>query len=408
MPEIIETLSVPVKESHDVIVAGGGFAGVAAALAARRAGASVLLLEKTALLGGLGTNGLISWYEPLCDGDGTQLICGLGEELLRASIRYGDDSLPLIWQDRSRPVDKSRVSRRKTDPEGGRYATSFSPTLCQLALDELLLREHVDIRLDILAVRPVTEGSLVTGLMCESKSGREFFPGKMFVDATGDADLFDRAGCECVKGENFFSFIAHMSDPGQKHSALGNRRWLGVGSDLYGNGQPADRPYVSGTTNEEITRFLLDGRRAFLDRIRNDDRKGRDIASLPAQAQLRKTRRIAGAYTLTTEDNHVSHADSVGLTGDFERPGDWYEIPYGCLISPGCGNLFAAGRMISSDGWAWDVTRVIPVCALTGQAAGAAAALCAAESVTAQALPVEKLQSLLRIQGVKLHREEAD
>ena len=89
MKTLVERLETPVREETDVLVVGGGIAGVAAALAARRAGARVLLLEKQALLGGLATNGLISWYEPLCDGQGQQLIYGLAEELLRLSFRYG-------------------------------------------------------------------------------------------------------------------------------------------------------------------------------------------------------------------------------------------------------------------------------------------------------------------------------
>lgn len=405
MKTILETLETPVRESVDVIVAGGGFAGVAAALAARRAGAEVLLLEKTALFGGLGTNGLINWYEPLCDGRGEQLICGISEELLRLSIRYGDDTLPEIWRDRARPVDKSLVSPMKSDPIGGRYATFFSPTQCQLALDEILTKEGIQIRLDITAVRPVKEGDRITGVVCESKSGREFFPALAFVDATGDADLFDRAGCACVNGRNYFSAVAHLSSTDGKTTALKNRQWLSCGSDLFGHGHPEGYPFLTGTTNEEVTRFLLDGRKAILGKIREKDRKSVDIASLPAQAQFRKTRRIVGVSTLTEDDRFVRQEDSIGLTADFDRPGDWYEIPFGTLISPDCANMTAAGRMISSDGWAWDVTRVIPVCALTGQAAGTAAALIAGSGESVRTLPVAKLQRMLADRGVRLHHD---
>lgn len=102
MDKLIEKLETSVENGAEVIVVGGGIAGVAAAVAAARSGADVLLLEKGALLGGLATNGLISWYEPLCDGHGEQLMTGLAEELLRLSIRYGDDTLPRIWKDEAR------------------------------------------------------------------------------------------------------------------------------------------------------------------------------------------------------------------------------------------------------------------------------------------------------------------
>lgn len=406
MKEITETLHVPVKERVDVIVAGGGFAGVSAALAARRCGAEVLLLEKTALLGGLGTNGLISYYEPLCDGRGEQLICGIAEELLHASIRYGDDTLPQIWKDYAASADKRPISPEKLPQKGGRYATVYSPTLCQLALDEVLVHAGVQIRLDILVTRPVTENGRLLGLMCESKSGREFFPASAFVDATGDADLFYRAGCACVNGENYFTCIAHGSTVSEKKKALENRSWLSCGADLFGKGHPADYPKMSGTTNEEITKFLLDGRKAILDKVREEDRTARDIASLPAQAQFRETRRIRGAYTITEKDCMQPHPDSIGITGDFKKPGDWYEIPYGCLYSPEIGNVLAAGRMISVAGWAWEVTRLIPCCSLTGQAAGTAAAWIARRNCTAAELPVDELQASLIYQGVRLHKNQ--
>ena len=120
MDKLIEKLETSVENGAEVIVVGGGIAGVAAAVAAARSGADVLLLEKGSLLGGLATNGLISWYEPLCDGHGEQLMTGLAEELLRLSIRYGDDTLPRIWKDEARPVDRSLISPEKQHPIGGR------------------------------------------------------------------------------------------------------------------------------------------------------------------------------------------------------------------------------------------------------------------------------------------------
>ena len=91
MEKFIETREVTYKGEYDIIIAGGGIAGVAAALAARRLGSKVLLIEKSVMLGGLATLGLISWYEPLCDGDGRHIIKGISEELLLLSIQYGPD-----------------------------------------------------------------------------------------------------------------------------------------------------------------------------------------------------------------------------------------------------------------------------------------------------------------------------
>lgn len=85
------------KASYDVIVVGGGIAGVAAAVSASREDSGVLLIEKGCNLGGLATGGLISWYEPLCDGEGKQIIYGIAEELIKLSAKYGFDNLPEKW-----------------------------------------------------------------------------------------------------------------------------------------------------------------------------------------------------------------------------------------------------------------------------------------------------------------------
>ena len=106
---------IPVKGSYDVLVAGGGVAGVSAALSASRAGKKVLLLEKGAFLGGLATQGRINLFVPLCNGRGRQIIFGMAEELLRLAIRYGYDTLPAEWQ-AGEPVRATKE----------RYMTRFS------------------------------------------------------------------------------------------------------------------------------------------------------------------------------------------------------------------------------------------------------------------------------------------
>ena len=90
----------------------------------------------------------------------------------------------------------------------------------QLAMDEILLNEGVELRLDIQAVTPVVENGRVVGVVTESKSGRECFPAKAVVDASGDADLFDRADIPCVLGKNFLSVVTHWSDTSEKKKAL--------------------------------------------------------------------------------------------------------------------------------------------------------------------------------------------
>ncbi len=408
MKTFIEQVEVKIAQGADVIVVGGGIAGVAAAVSAARNGAEVLLLEKTALLGGLATNGLINWYEPLCDGCGEQLMTGMAEELLRLAIQHGDDTLPQMWRDTSKPVNKNLLSEEKKDPVGGRYGTYFSPTIFQLALDELLQKEGVRILLDIVAVRPIMEEKCCVGVCCESKSGREFFPCKVIVDASGDSDVLYRAGAPCAEGDNYFTCVAHQMDTKKKSKILDQRGWMYVGAALDGTGQPEGEAFTPCLTNEQVTDFLLRGRAGLLQMVKQQDKHHFDIATLPTQVQARKTRRLAGAATLTEADNHKPCDQSIGLACDFLRPGDWYEIPWGCLHTETLDNVLAAGRMISSTGWAWDVTRVIPVCALTGQVAGLAAAQMSKEGVAAKELEVKGLQEELEKQGVRLHYEDKE
>ncbi len=403
MEPITQKRDIPVAGTWDVLVAGGGVAGICAAVAARRAGMRVLLLEKTVLLGGLATLGLISWYEPLCDGEGRQLIRGLAEELIRLSIRYGPDTLPERWGVKG---DAAGAPGTKA----GRYATFFSPTLFALALNDFLEQEQVDLRLDILAASPVMEGKRCLGVITESKSGPEFFGAGMVVDATGDADILSRAGAPCVLGENYLTYIAHCCDAEQAARAarekdmLHLRRWVNPGSDLWGKGHPQEYPRYAGVTCQEVTDFVRTGQRLLFEKIKSQDRFARDVTTLPAMAQFRTTRRLKGAYVLTQEDEMRAQDDSIGLAGDFAHPGLWYEIPWRCLYAPGFLNLLTAGRTISASGWAWDVTRVIPVAALTGQAAGTAAALCLREDREPDRLDCRRLQQMLEKQTIHLHQ----
>ena len=120
-------------------------------------------------------------------------------------------------------------------------------------------------------------------------------------------------------------------------------------------------------------------------------------------AQFRKTRRIQGRYTLSEEDCGKHFEDSIGVATDFYYRDRLYELPAGILFHDDCPNLFTAGRTVSADGWAWDVTRVIPVAVATGQAAGVMAALRAKEGIEANEDGIRKIQEALKGQGVRLH-----
>ena len=385
------------KGTYDVVVVGGGIAGVAAAVAAAREGAKTLLLEKSVVLGGLATAGLINWYEPLCDSAGRKMIGGIPEELIRLSVRYGFHNLPEEWAE----------GVTTTDPPK-RMASSFSPTIFAVAMDEYLRENGVELVLDCLAVWPLMRETVCRGIVAEVKEGRAFYAAQAVVDATGDAGIFHCADAPTVEGKNYLTYVSHgitdrAVDAYQKnHTMLSLRKWFAVGSDMFGNGNPEDAGDYAGTDSEEITRFVLAGRRMLFDKIKGQDPNERDITMLPFMPQLRTVRRIVGEEDFTAVPGKPCET-SVGSCGDF-RPdgkGKHYHIPFGALYHAEFPNLLAAGRMISApQGDGWEIARVIPNCALTGQAAGTAAALCVKQQKTVASLNYQTLRQALQAAGV--------
>ncbi len=387
----VETI---LKNGHDVIVVGGGIGGVCAEVAAARMGADVLLIEKSINLGGLATRGLISWYEPLCDGMGKKMVGGLGEELIRLAVSVGLEDLPAAWGGMNVAGDRKR------------YATHFSPTFFSLALDRRVLEAGVKLVLDSHATYPVMQGNECRGILVEDAGGRAFYPAKMVIDATGDATIAHRAGVPCELGENFLSYWVHDFDydSAKKYVEDGNlarfRRWNCTGSAANGTGHPAGLKTFHGDSAEEITEFVLRGKEMMWKRYEGSDPATREIMTLPEMPQLRTIRRIVGKATLEGTEDGVTCQNPIGAIGDFRRSGTHYTIPYETLYNPAYPNILTAGRIISAVGEGWEITRVIPGCTLTGEAAGVAAALALAVGNNADAVPYPLLRRALEQKGV--------
>lgn len=397
------TQTVPVKAEYDIIVAGGGVAGAAAAVSARRMGKKVLLIEKTITLGGLATIGLVNLFVPMCNGRGTQIIKGMAQEFFDLSVKYGFDTVPEDWKDKNPPADTKQ-----------RYVTRFSVPIFIMALTELLNNEGVDILFDTVISRPVTEGNRCTGVVVENKGGTGFYGCRMLIDTTGDADVLYRAGVPTVQGSNYHTFYAYGADTQtcrnaaeqEDMSKLAAMRF-GADADLYGRNHPEGKPYWLGTNAEDITNYVIECHTALLERIKNDDRKKRDIIQLPTMPQFRTTRHIDGDYTLTTDDVYKHFEDSVGAICDFDQKDYLYEIPYKTMIKTGFPNLITAGRSAAAEGYAWDVLRVIPPAIITGQAAGAACSIALDSGKPIYDIDIAELQRVLAGQDVMIHFDDS-
>ena len=380
------------RKSYDVIVAGGGVAGAAAALAAARAGVRTALVEKPVILGGLATSGLVNVYLPLCDGCGHQVMAGMAEEFLQLSLRYGPGDVPPEW---------------RTPGSGQRYLAVFSPASFVLALDEALVAAGVDLWFDALACLPLVRGGRMTGVEIETKSGRGCLQARCLVDATGEADLAVRAGAPCAKGENWMSLWALQASLASARKAVkaGDGTLLLEGTRIgacdTGDGHPAGMRLYDGTDGKEVSEFVLTGRRLLRERYvlqqaeAPEGRKQVYPVTLPSMAQFRTTRRIRGQKTLRFSDHGRPRNDAIGLIPDWRKPGPVWAVPYGTLVPKRIRGLLAAGRCIDSVGDAWNVARVIPPAALTGEAAGLAAALAVKKGVTPDRLRVEAVRQAM-------------
>jgi hypothetical protein len=394
---------------YDVIVVGGGVAGIGAAIAAAREGMSVLIMEKTICLGGQATLGHVVKYEPMDDGYGRQVIGGISEELLKKSILYGYDNLPVEWKHKLNIIDDKPTGSGHFSNPDRRLATFFNIPAFVLALDEMMDQEGIDVLFDTLFCAPIMEGAACTGLIVETKSGRHAYGAKMVVDASGDADVLSRCGANCVDQDNFVTYMCYDIDFDRMKDAIEHEDmfraipiWRMLGYDpLTHEGQSPTKYY--GTTLEGVNGFVKASRRAALAFLKTNQRRDYTMLSVPAITAFRTTRRIKGLYELKAEDVHKRFDDSIGCAGDWRKAGPVYEIPYRTLIDAKLPNVVAVGRIIASGGDAWEITRVIPPAVMTGQAGGTAAAMAIKDKKTLQQVDVGALQKKLEKTGVVIH-----
>ena len=397
---IQEQLNTPITDSCDVLVCGGGFAGISAALAASRMGKRVILLEKEYILGGLGTAGLITIYLPLCDGYGHQVSFGIAEELLRLSISMGcEDRYPENWLDSNDPAKRTEKDKR--------FVAQYNPNLFAILAEQLLTKNGVAILYGTYAVGVSKSEDRIQAVIVENKSGRQAVAVKSVVDATGDCDialLADAPTATFQQGNVLAGWYYSLGQNGYKLTQVGV-------ADIPDD-QKTDSNQVellipkrfTGLDGREISEMVQLSHNATLNHIikhRQEDpsRIPTMIATIP---QIRMTRRIVGAYTLSDQEMHTYFEDSIGMVSDWRKRGPVYEVPFSTLYNPVIKNLITAGRCTSVTDAMWDIMRVIPCCAVTGQAAGTAAAVC--NDFTKLSVPA--LQKVLEENGVVLHESQ--
>lgn len=395
---ITETLHTKITKRCDVLVCGGGFAGIAAALAAARQGKQVLLLEKQFQLGGLGTAGLITIYLPLCDGCGRQVSFGIAEELFRLSISMGAEAdEPTCWLNGGTYEEKLKK----------RFDVRYNPNLFAILAEQLLIKEGVEILYGTCAVAVHKENDRIAAVMIENKSGRQAIAATTVVDATGDCDIAHFADAPTKLFEQGNVLAAWYYSLGQAGYDL---RTLGY-SDIPDEEKTPDyRPELltaqrfTGVDGDELSLMTRLSHSSTLNDLKK--RRQTDPTAVPTAIattpQVRMTRKLVGEYTLDEAEDHTRFEDSIGMVSNWKKCGPVFEVPFRTLYCRQAKNLIVAGRCTSVTDRMWDIMRVIPCCAVTGQAAGIAAAL----TDDFSSLDVAALQKELTKNGVVLH--EAD
>ncbi len=382
---------LPVIHQTQVVVVGAGPAGVAAAIAARRAGARVTLVERYGHFGGLWTGGLVVLVIGHIVAGGKQVCLGLGEEMMR----------------RLEKLDRGICNRRP----------GTNPTVDAEALKYLMVEMVAEAGIDVFchswAVNAVMDGATARGVVFESKSGRQAILADQVVDATGDGDLLGAAGAEHERRIYHIGLPCRIGnlDRVDKDAASRARRprHLGGVTPIRGvNWVNMHGPDADGLDVAALSRLELNHRRQIWKQVGEIRRTpGYDpvyLLETAPQLGVRITRILSGLHTMKMSDVKAGRRfdDVVGVGGAWGCDHQPWQIPYGALVPRNVENLLASGRCISCEPRMADLIRVIPICFVTGQAAGCAAAMAVEDGCRVRQVEVPRLQKLLEQQEVYL------
>lgn len=430
MSHILFKKEIEVRHEVDVLIVGGGPAGIAAAVAAARQGAKVFLAEATSCLGGMGTSGLVPAFMQFTDGENF-LAAGVGEEVLNKMWEYG-----------------GKV-------EGWGY--SIKVEALKRVYDDMLTEAGVQFAFhtQMIAV-DATDGN-INYVVFAAKSGLFAVKAKIYIDGTGDGDLATWAGAVYEKGDTNGNMMAgtlcslwanidwdRVQKPDTRKLEEAFRdgvftyedrhlpgMWR-VGNTL-GGGNIGHTFGVDSTDERSLTKALIWGRKSLLEYEKYykeylDGFENMELVVTGALLGIRESRRIIGDYVLVLDDflKRATFDDEIGRyaypvdihasdpskesfakfekehTGYRYGKGESYGIPYRILTPKGLNNVLVAGRCVSTDRYMQSSIRVMPGCYITGQAAGVAAAIAAEKNTDIRGFEVKELQQRLKDMGAYL------
>jgi FAD dependent oxidoreductase len=428
-PTVAEaTRSTPIVDRSDVLVVGGGPAGVSAAVAAARSGARVTLIERYAYLGGLASGGMVLVLDDMVNGAEITTTGLIGEAVERL------EKLGLAV---SPPIEERRVGwdvwrtwarwgchdfRAHGKPQPIVYAVAFDPDGWKRVSEDLVVESGVNLRLHSWFSEPIVENGRLRGAVVETKAGRQALLAEIVVDATGDLDVAARAGAPHVVGGYMVTTVFRLGNVDtdaalrfeyehpEEFSALDRqaKRLLGGAWDFWWLKTPlpgivwCNCPHMTGYDAlkvEDMTAAELEGRRRIASLV------AFARAELPGFAQcylidvapqlgVRQSRLLEGEYVVTKADvlERRHFRDTVCRGRD-------YYTPYRALLPKNLDQLIVAGRHYSADPQAQKISREIPPCMVQGQAAGIAAALALNRGARLRDVDPVAIQRAMRAQG---------
>lgn len=445
---------IPVLAETDVLIVGGGPAGIGAAIAAARQGAKTLLIERFGCFGGMMTTAgveSVAWWRH----ERTVESGGIARELEETAKAMG-----------------------ATAPEPQSVSQAINAERFKLVVDQVLEDAGVERLLHILAVGVIKEDSQLKGIITESKSGRQAILAKVVIDCTGDADIAAFAGAPFVQPTRddvmsvttVFScsnvdkkkFLEDVERTQPKYRDWGtdeeNKNWSytvhescrdmfspylgkvfakgkaagfvpqevtlgGSWSTITDHGDAnymnvVSIPKIDCTDVRDLTRAEIEGRKQAMFAIETLRRfqpgfENAVLKNFGMTLGTRESRHIVGRVRLTENDicNQGRHDDAIGIFPEFidgngmlKLPIEprYFQIPYGCMLPQGVENLLVCGRAIDADHFAYATIRNMGSCIVTGQGAGVAAAVAIADSVPVSSVDIRKVQDALQAQGVKI------
>jgi len=437
------------KVEADVVVVGGGPAGIVAAIAAGRQGVKTILAERYGFVGGMSTAAMVYPWMTFHADSGEQVIRGIAQEIVDRLIERGGSPGHL----------RDTVGFVRT-------LTPYHPEIYQVVAMEMLREAGVQLYLHSFVDEVDAADGTIRAVRITTKSGKIELAGRVFVDASGDADVAYLSGTETLKGrdgdlqaqpmtmkfrmrgvdleqiktymianpENFYKKTPIAELPNLPLTGVSGfySQWKASGVPinrdqvLFFTGPADDEVLINctrvqgldGTNVEDLTRAEEEGRKQVLmmaEFLKRDvpGFSRASVSSVGTQIGIRETRRIVGRYSLTKEDviEGRKFEDAIAKSGypiDIHDPSgkgvtaSWiagdgtYDIPYRCLVPMRTRNLLAAGRCISTTHEALATTRLTPSCMATGQAAGTAAALSVLANVTPAEVNVAELREALK------------